>query len=148
MSADQVPFSVVESIKTAFAQFNEQPCPLLLSQLESIRCYLEILREDSISLAARPKQRRNERQRVRDTLVDIYIAVGREVFVLCVIAVPASKITRKATKNLIPSLREWWKTAPRPESLTATTEEVCSTFSIASLISSFRKRKLDEVNGR
>lgn len=148
MSADLAPFSVIDSIKTALTQFNDQPCPLLLSQLELFRCYLEILREDTTSLAARSKQRRSERQRVRDTVVDIYVAVGKEVFVLCVIAVQASKITHKATKDLIPSLRQWWKTAPRPELLTTTTEEVCGTYSIESLISSSRKRKLAEVNGR
>ncbi|KAF2195936.1 hypothetical protein GQ43DRAFT_296906 [Delitschia confertaspora ATCC 74209] len=60
---------------------------LLLGQINAFTVYYEILQQDKQSFAGRPKQRRNERQRVRDTTADLFTAVGKEVFLLCTIAV-------------------------------------------------------------
>ncbi|QSS61746.1 hypothetical protein I7I51_03923 [Histoplasma capsulatum] len=98
-----------------------------------------------MSLAKRTKQRRGERQRLCNNLTDIFLTIGAEVYLLGTLAAPMSILSTETSRELVPKLRLWWKSAPRPNALSLTAAELCSTYSIAALVSSCRKRKISRI---
>ncbi|KAF1992732.1 hypothetical protein P154DRAFT_528256 [Amniculicola lignicola CBS 123094] len=137
--------SLVKLFDAALAAFDEDPCPLLSYQIDAFRSYLKILLENEDSLEVQPKQRRSEKKRVRNVLADIFVGVGTEVFILCTIAIPVSYLSAKATKNLVPELRHWWRTAPRPRALSQIATQLCDAHSISTRVSAYRERILFEI---
>ncbi|KAK7178077.1 hypothetical protein PSPO01_15877 [Paraphaeosphaeria sporulosa] len=92
---------------------------MLLHQKKAIQTWRDLLQEDEESSNKRSKQRRSERKRARNLLVDIHSTVGPEAFLLCVLATSISKWATISPEVIIPKLRTWWKTALHPEGLTA-----------------------------
>ena len=137
---------LIEQLEKEKATFDEETCPLLSWQIDSFAACCDLLREDAVSLEKRSKQRRSERLRARAFLVDVFLAVGSEVFLLCVFAVPISKLEKISPKDTIPKLRTWWKTTSHPPGLTATAMKLCGANSIRTLISSYLKRKFSEIS--
>ncbi|KAM5462976.1 hypothetical protein MferCBS49748_006203 [Microsporum ferrugineum] len=131
--------SLIELLEREIATFDEEPCALLSYQIDAFTSYYTLLREDETSLSKRPKQRRCERQRLRNTLADIFIAIGAEFYVLCTLAVPRSRLVTEKSRELVPKLRLWWKSAPRPSSFILLATELCESYSIGTLISSHRE---------
>ncbi|QVM05880.1 hypothetical protein D8B26_000587 [Coccidioides posadasii str. Silveira] len=108
--------SLIELLEKELATFGDAaPYPLLSYQINAFLSYYDILREDDASLAKRRKQRRSERNRLRDLLIDIFIGVGAEVYLLCTLALPISRLSAEKSRDFIPKLRLWWKDAPRPD---------------------------------
>jgi hypothetical protein len=135
-----------EQLEKERAAFEDESCPLLSWQVDSFAICYNLLREDAESLAKRSKQRRSERLRARTLLVDVFLAIGSEVFLLCVLAAPISKLEKISPKSDIPKIRTWWKTASHPHGLTEIATELCETYSIRTLVSSCQKRKLSEIS--
>lgn len=146
MSATSKPrHTLIELLEKEIATFGDTPCPLLSYQIDGFTTYYEILREDEMSLAKRTKQRRGERQRLCNNLTDIFLTIGAEVYLLGTLAAPMSILSTETSRELVPKLRLWWKSAPRPNALSLTAAELCSTYSIAALVSSCRKRKISRI---
>ncbi|EFW14741.1 predicted protein [Coccidioides posadasii str. Silveira] len=93
--------SLIELLEKELATFGDAaPYPLLSYQINAFLSYYDILREDDASLAKRRKQRRS---------------VGAEVYLLCTLALPISRLSAEKSRDFIPKLRLWWKDAPRPD---------------------------------
>ncbi|PGG97178.1 hypothetical protein AJ79_09315 [Helicocarpus griseus UAMH5409] len=129
---------VTEVLERAIKLFNNDSSELLSFQIDAFNSYYDILREDEMSLAKRPKQRRNERQRVCDTLTDIFVNMGAEPFVLFTLAVPRSRLNAAAQKSILLKLRSWWKSTSQPRGLTLVVKNLCEAKSIEPLVSSYR----------
>ncbi|MCJ1356466.1 MAG: hypothetical protein MMC33_006461, partial [Icmadophila ericetorum] len=85
------------------------------------------------------------RDTARNVLIDIFVGVGPEVFLLCSLNVPISKLSTTKQKDVLPTLRSWWKTASRLKGLRAIATVLCESSSISTLISTSRKRKFSEI---
>jgi len=137
---------LIEQLEKERASFEEEACPLLSWQIDSFASCYDLLRENAESLEKRSKQRRSERLRARNFLVDVFLAIGPEVFLLCVFAAPISKLEKISSRDAIPKLRTWWKTTSNPHGLTVVATELCEAKSIRALISSCQKRKFSEIS--
>ncbi|KAM5462286.1 hypothetical protein MauCBS54593_008053, partial [Microsporum audouinii] len=115
------------------ANFNDNPSPLPSRYCEAFDSYCEILREDEGSLANRLKQRRNERQRIRRILTDIYVEMGPTPFFLCTIAVPKTRLGGAAPQDIFVQFQSWWKGSP-PRGLTMAAEKICEDKAIKTLM--------------
>ncbi|PVH98632.1 hypothetical protein DM02DRAFT_530790 [Periconia macrospinosa] len=138
--------SLLERVERERATFDDEKVPLLSYQASAFISSYDLLREDAVSLAKRSKQRRSERLRARTLLVDVFTGVSPEVFLLCVITTPITKLEKIPPKDIIPMLRVWWRAAPHPRGLTAVATELCDTNSIRTLISSYQQIQLSETS--
>lgn len=136
---------LIEQLEKERTTFNNDTYPLLSYQIDAFRSCYDLLREDVVSLAKRSKQSRSERLRARTFLMDVFLGVGPEVFLLCILAAPISKLHKITPKGLLPKLQSWWKSASHPQGLTAAATELCEANSISTLISSSRKRQFSEI---
>lgn len=133
-------------LEEEMATFSDVPLPLLSYQLNGFESYYGILRESEESLAGLSRQRRSERTRICDLLADVFVAVGAEVFLLCVFAVPITALAAITPKSCIRSLQTWWNaTTSRPRALKLAVEQICKPLCIGALVSSLRKRKILKV---
>ncbi|OCL14011.1 hypothetical protein AOQ84DRAFT_69950 [Glonium stellatum] len=112
---------LIEQLEKERATFNNDTYPLLSYQIDAFRSCYDLLREDMVSLAKRSKQSRSERLRARTFLMDVFLGVGPEVFLLCILAAPISKLHKITPKGLLPKLQS------------------------CTLISSSRKRQFSEI---
>ncbi|OJD23596.1 hypothetical protein ACJ73_05048 [Blastomyces percursus] len=133
---------VTEVLERAIKLFDNDSSELLSFQIDAFNSYYDILREDETSLAKRPKQRRNERQRP----CHIFASMGAEPFVLFTLAVSRSRLNAAAQKPILLKLRSWWKSTSQPRGLTLVVKNLCEAKSIEPLVSSYRKRKLSETD--
>lgn len=137
---------VIESVEKEHATFDDEPQPLLSWQIRAVESYRELLQEDQISLTKRSKQRRSERLRVRTLFGDIFIALGPEVFLLCVLAGPISRWNSVTPRDIIPELRRWWKNRPHPHGLSTMATEACESYAIRNLVTSSPKNYLAQFS--
>jgi hypothetical protein len=119
-----------EEIERQKATLADARCEMLSHQKKAFQTWRDLLQEDEESLNKRSKQRRSERIRARDLLVDIHSIIGPEAFLLCAIATSISKWVTISPEIIIPKLRTWWETALHPEGLTTIATSLCSSIHI------------------
>lgn len=127
------------------ATFDDETYPLLSCQTDAFAACCDLLRGDPAPPKQLSKQRCSERQRARTFLVDVFQGVGPEVFLLCALAIPISKLADISPKDAIPKLRTWWKAVSHPHGLTVTAAELCEANSIRTLTSR-QKRKFSNIS--
>jgi hypothetical protein len=127
---------LLRDIETERALFNDEEIPILSYQAAALRTVLKLLQEDKTSLESRPKQTRSERRRARTLLVDIYVGVSAEVFMLCIFATTVSKMHKFRPRLVVPRLKTWLMANPLPKGLTAITTKLCNAHSIDTLVNS------------
>lgn len=137
--------SLINLLEAEMKAFGDHPCPLLSWQLEAFHAYRTILEEDDASFALRSKQRRSELGRVRDLLTDIFVGLGIEVFLLCILAIQPSKLAPIRPRAFIPLLRRWWSVSSPPRGLTLTAKEICETYAVDAVVSSLRSSKISKI---
>ncbi|KAH7459892.1 hypothetical protein FOMA001_g19868 [Fusarium oxysporum f. sp. matthiolae] len=121
--------------------FDDNVTQLLAPQLEALSAINNIMqaaREDRL-----PKQRLAERRRIRSLMADVLLILGQEMFLLCAMALPVSKLLSIKHKLLFKILQEWWRSSPRPRGLTTTAVRFCGP--IQEQVSLGRKRKFEEL---
>jgi hypothetical protein len=124
----------IEQLERDRATFEDNAYPLPKYQSDAFQLCCELLREDATSLAKRSKQRRSVRLRARTLLVDVFTGLGCEMFLLCTLATNISTLATIPIKDLVPTLRRWWKGVSHPNGLTETANKVCEANSISALI--------------
>ncbi|KAI8628766.1 hypothetical protein F5Y19DRAFT_437224 [Xylariaceae sp. FL1651] len=132
---------LIETLDSELACFNDNSTPLFSSQLDSYTSAYKLVTENTDNNLSR--QRRSERARARDLLTDVFLILGSEVFLLCAIAIPTSKLTTIDSRVFIQQLRVWWASSPRPRGLTTHAASLCS--SVATHLVTARKRKFSEI---
>lgn len=61
---------------------------------------------------------KSRRTAAKNLLMSILSILGREVFFLCVFAIPITRLaTIKQRDDFVKALREWWTTSKKPEAL-------------------------------
>ncbi|KAK3700530.1 hypothetical protein LTR37_015931 [Vermiconidia calcicola] len=135
---------LVEELENGRLEFEDAGKPLLSWQQDSVDTCLFLLREDAELMAGRSKQRRSERMRVRALLHDVFLGISADVFLLCVLAAPISKLAKLTPKNAIPKIRSWWKDAVHPHYLEEVATQLCNEESIVALLTTSRKRRFSQ----
>jgi hypothetical protein len=92
---------LIEQLEKERAIFDDNTYPLLSDQTDAFKSCYDLQREDAVSLEKRSKQRRSQRVPARTLLMDVFLGVGPEVFILCVLALPMSKLDKLKPKGLI-----------------------------------------------
>lgn len=121
--------------------FDDNAAKLLSPQLEALSSIASTMQAKKDS--GLPKQRIAERKRIRSIMTDVLLILGPEMFLLCALALPVSKLQSIKHKVLFKILQEWWKTSPRPRGLTTTAARFCGP--IQEEASAGRKRKFEEL---
>jgi hypothetical protein len=121
---------LLEEIEKQSATFADTQQEMLSHQRKAFQTWQDLLQEAEESLNKRSKQRRSERIRARNLLVDIHSDIGPEAFLLCAIATSISRWATISPEVIIPKLRAWWQTALRPKGLTTIATSLCSSVHI------------------
>jgi hypothetical protein len=132
---------LIDDVGRELAYFDDNSTSLLSSQLDSYSLAYKLVTENIDGQLSR--QRRSERTRARGLLTDIFLVLGSEVFLLCTIAIPASKLATVNQRVFIQRLRGWWASSPRPRGLTRLAANLCSPVAVHAV--SARKRKFSEI---
>ena len=132
--------SLIQDLNTELSYFDDNSTPLLSSQLDSYTVVYSLLTQTDDNLS---KQRRSERARLRNLLTDVFLILGTEVFLLCAIAIPITKLSTADQKAFIHELRLWWDSSPRPRGLTIQAASLCSP--VAFHLVSTRKQKFSDL---
>ena len=98
---------------------------------ERFRPWCDLLEENDESLQKRSRSRRSVRVRARKLLMHIYVELGPDVFYLCTLT---SNITKLATVELTPTLRQWWNSVQHPQILSTIARNVCDYYSVEGLV--------------
>jgi len=133
--------SVVNLLEAELATFSDRLVPLLSYQIQAIQTVYDLLNEDGESIQNRSKQRRSEVSRARELLIDTYLRIGPEVFLLCTIALSISALAKLKPQQILPELDQWWKSAEHPEGLKSAAEKFCNENHVDSIVSSYRARR-------
>jgi hypothetical protein len=131
---------LLRDLEAERATFHDDKLPLLSYQASAFNSCLELLQEDEASLSRLTKQRRSDRLKVRTFMSDVYLGVGSEVFLLCIITTTITRMEKIHLRHAIPKLRTWWRACLHPNGLTAITKELCDAYSIENLISSHQTK--------
>jgi hypothetical protein len=110
------------------ATFDDNTCQLLSYQQTSFNSACTLLGESAESLRTRSRQQRSVVVRARQFLADIFQGLGPEVFLLCTLAVPTTKLAEIASSILFPAIREWWDVQSRPLGLARTATALCTNY--------------------
>jgi hypothetical protein len=110
------------------ATFDDNTCQLLSYQQTSFNSACTLLEESAESLRTRSRQQRSVVVRARQFLADIFQGLGPEVFLLCTLAVPTTKLAEIASSILFPAIREWWDVQSRPLGLARTATALCTNY--------------------
>ena len=95
-----------------------------------------------MTLAKQQKQCCSKRNQLHNLLVNIFIDVSAEVYLLCTLAVLMSRLSVKMFRELISKLCHWWKVSSWSNTLTLTAAELCESYFITTLISFYWKCKV------
>jgi hypothetical protein len=99
---------------------------LLTYQEKRFNSYKLILLEEQSAFAMRSSQDRSRRVRNRDLLVNVFRALGQEIFVLCNISTAPTNLSALDRYRLIPELRKWWTNTSHPRGLAEVAAELCA----------------------
>lgn len=100
---------LIAQLKKEKEHFEDEVNWLAYGQVKRVEACDDLLKEGTNSLAKGSKKRRSARLRVRSLLVDAFLDVGQEVFLLCTLAVTISNLATIQLGSLVPKLRDWWK---------------------------------------
>lgn len=128
----------IQKLNSQLVTFDDDTCELLLCQQSAFELCCALIQESKDSLKKRSRQRRSVVIRARSFLANIFHALGREVFLLCSIAVSISKLSEIASGVLLPEIRKWWETQSCPLGVTTVATALCDANSIGTFISLFR----------
>ncbi|KAF1361327.1 hypothetical protein EJ07DRAFT_112110 [Lizonia empirigonia] len=131
---------LITDLEAERATFHDDKLPLLSYQASAFNSCLDVLQEDGASLSRLTKQRRSDRLKVRTFMTDVYLGVGSEVFLLCIITTTITRMEKIPLRHAIPKLRTWWRACLHPSGLTTITKELCDAHSIGNLISSHQTK--------
>ena len=131
---------LLTDVETERATFHDNKLPLLSYQANAFNSCLKVLQEDEASLRRLTKQRRSDRMKVRTFMTDIYLGVGSEAFLLCIITTTITRMEKMHPRHVIPKLRTWWGACLHPSGLTAIARELCDAHSIEKLITSHQTK--------
>ena len=131
----------LEAVRVTFENDTHKP---LLPHKSLKKCY-DLLFEKKAILEGQTKSKRSRRQRVRNIFMEVFRSVGSEVFVLCILAAPITKLSEIKLEDILADIQTWWNTAEHPQELTVAAEQFCVDNSISALIPPSRKRSLSQV---
>ena len=126
----------IEKLEIERARFGNDAHPLPNHQNTAFESSCELLQENAASLNHRSKPQRNLRLRARTLLIDVFVGLGPEVFLLCTLAAAVTKLSTISQRDLFPNLRAWWNIAEHPHGLTECANGLCDSKSIGALIGS------------
>jgi hypothetical protein len=130
---------LIELLDAERKTFDDDAYPLPKLQADRFDLCCALLKEKGDVEGERSKQRRSFRQKVRALLADIFLNVGREVFLLCCISTTISRLgTVPARHSIIADLRAFSKRTPHPTGLTKVASELCKANSISEVVISLR----------
>jgi hypothetical protein len=133
--SDESPNWFIERLESERQKFDGSTHPLSEEESEAFLAWHALLQESATALSKRKRQTRSTRLRARSQIVDIFVSVGAEVFLLCTLSTTISKFTEGPRDNLRTSkLQTWWATVPHPQGLTQTAKDVCKAYSIGNLV--------------
>lgn len=132
---------ITERLEPEKSTFDDTPHPLLGYQQDAFQRCCDLLRDSTMSQTQKPTKHLYSRLRARTFLLDVFTGLGAEVFLLCVLAVSITDLSKIPHRGIFPTLREWWKTATHPRGLTETANELCASISITSMTTPPKKRR-------
>jgi hypothetical protein len=124
--------------------FDDATSSLLESQKRAFSLHCDLLREDEARLGKRSSSSRSVRLRARNVLKNIFQVLGPEVFLLCTLAVPFSKLGDNAPRTRVATLQDWWNGIQPPQGLVTIAKEECDENAIETLLSSAPKDLFSE----
>ena len=127
---------LIEQLETAKSTFDDETSTLPTHQQNTFSKVYNSLRDPS----AISSSQKSRVARVHALLMDAYVQLGSEVFLLCALATTITNLSSVPQRGLITCLRRWWTTTSHPHGLTAVASEICDQYAIESLVS--RKRKI------
>ncbi|KAF2174574.1 hypothetical protein K469DRAFT_151886 [Zopfia rhizophila CBS 207.26] len=136
---------LIEQLERARSTFDDKTSMLPTYQQEAFNKCHKLLRDGPISSATGASQR-SRVTRAHALLVDVFSQLGAEAFLLCTLATSITKLSSVTQNGLIADLRRWWEATSHPQGLTAVASDLCKTYSIESLVSPPRKRRISEVS--
>lgn len=124
----------VKQVENEEARFDEDICSLDEDQLEAFQSCCGLFREDAASLEKRSTAQRYRILRVRKLLQQVFLHLGAEVFLLCILATSITGLAKLDRVELHPKLRRWWKGVVAKRGLIQTAQKLCADNSVSGLI--------------
>lgn len=122
----------ITEIQRTEAQFDEEEaCELSDEQRDSTRLCCALFHTASESLSISQQYRR---VRARIFLKDAYSKIGAEVLLLCMLTWSITKLSAFEPKDIIPVLRQWWKSIPTKNGLQSIANKFCKDNMINELV--------------
>lgn len=122
----------ITEISRTEAQFDEEEaCELNDEQRDSTRLCCALFHTASESLSTSQQYRR---VRARNFLKDAYIKIGAEVLLLCMLTWSITKLSTFEPKEILPVLRQWWKSIPTKDGLKRAANKFCNENNINELM--------------
>lgn len=140
-AADDPSTELFKLLDEEVSYFDDNATQLLSPQLESFSTISKIMSE--IDEEKITKQRKADRIRIRSVMTDVLLMLGPEMFLLCAVALPISRLLSVKHRMLFKILRDWWNISPRPRGLTTTAVRFCG--AVQDRVSRSRKRKIEEL---
>ena len=119
----------VNKVKEEEANFDEEICSLHDDQIAAFHLCCD-LRQDLTKLSKAQKYRL---LRTRKLLQQVFLHIGAEVFLLCVLAASITVLGKLDQKILFPRLRRWWKSVTVKVGLRDTTQKLYEASKIGDL---------------
>jgi len=139
----QSPNEFIKVLDETKAAFRETRLSLSTYQRQRFEECYNLLQENDSS-PVRGDRRQDRRKRTRNLLIDVFLVLGSEVFLLSTLAASITKLSEVRQRQLIPTLQKWWNDTTHPQGLTDTAVELCDLYSISTLASP-KKRNISEV---
>lgn len=122
----------ITEISRSEAQFDEEGTHELNDeQHESARLCCDLFHTPPEPLSISQQYRR---VRARNFLKDAYMKIGPEVLLLCMLTWSVTKLSAFEPEEVLPILRQWWKSTPTKNGLKSAANKLCNDKNISELM--------------
>ena len=131
---------LLENLNAEIAKFDDSVYVSPKHQMKALELCRDLLSYDRNQVATLSKARLRAREHARTALIDTFLGVGPEAFILCSISTSISRLAKTSLPSLVPDLRKWWKAASHPQGLIVSAKDLCETYSIPALVAGNKNR--------
>lgn len=124
----------IKQITQTYSLFYEDERELTDEENESIRLCCDLFRHITTSTEPLSTSQQYRRIRARNLLTEVYLKVGAEVFLLCMLTWSITALARFDSKIVLPKFLQWWKSTPTKEGLKRTADKICNDYGIKKLV--------------
>lgn len=125
-------YTYIKQLALSYSQFDDDDRELADEENESIRLCCDLFHHTSTELLSTSQQYR--RIRARNFLKEVYLKVGAEVFLLCMLTWSITALGKFDSKTFLPKCLQWWKTTPTKKGLKSAADKICNDYGIEKLV--------------